>query len=82
MYGACHSGPKIALPNRSTIQVLHRLFAEVMIDAIDLRFGEMTADRGIDRLRRGKVMTERFFQHDARIAVDYTGGRKGCRRWS
>ena len=47
-------------------QVLHRLFAEVMIDAVDLLLGEHLADLRVDQIGRRGVVPERLFQHHAR----------------
>ncbi len=47
-------------------QVLHRLFAEIVVDAIDLPLGEHLADRLVDRARRSKVLAQRLFQHQPR----------------
>ena len=55
-------------------QVLYCFFAQVMVDPVDLVFGEMLADSGIDGLRRGQIMTQRLLQHHARLLVDQAGG--------
>ena len=49
-------------------QVLHRLLAEVVIDAIDLGLGEGAGDLVVQRLRRGQVVAERLLDHQARPA--------------
>ena len=48
-------------------QVLHRLFAEVVIDAVDLLLGEYRADTAVDELGGGPVVAQRLLQHDARL---------------
>ena len=48
-------------------EVLHRLFAEIMIDAIDVLFEENPADRIIDGARRAQILAQRLFDHDARL---------------
>jgi len=47
-------------------QVLHRLLAEIVIDPVDLLLGEDLADFVVDLPRRLQVITERFFEDDAR----------------
>src|SRR5690606_15066065 len=49
-------------------QVLDRLFAEVVVDAIDLIFGEDLADFVVDLDRRLQIVAGRLFDHHARIA--------------
>src|SRR2546429_8711326 len=44
--------------------VLHRLFAEVMIDAVDLLLGEHRVDRLVESLGALQVVPERLFDHD------------------
>src|SRR5262249_56637391 len=41
--------------------VLDGFFAEEMIDAVDLLLGQYLEDLGVERLRRGKVVPEGFF---------------------
>jgi len=48
-------------------QVLHRRFAQVVVDAEHLRLPEDTADRAVDRAVGGEVVAERFFQHHAGV---------------
>src|SRR3546814_6395537 len=45
--------------------VLDRLFAEVVIDAIDLRLGEDAEDHAVEVLRGCEVCAERFLDDDA-----------------
>ena len=47
-------------------QVLDRLLAEIVIDAVDLPLRDHGADDGIDPARRLAVLAERFLEHDAR----------------
>ena len=42
-------------------QVLHRLFAEIVIDAVDLIFLEDLGDAVVDFLRRSEIVAERLF---------------------
>ena len=48
-------------------QVLHRLLAEVVIDAEDRRLGEHLVQRLVERARRGEVAAERLLDRDARL---------------
>lgn len=43
-----------------------RYFAQVVVDAKHVFFAETTVHHRVQRLRRGKVMAERFFEDDAR----------------
>ena len=47
-------------------QVLHRLLAEIVVDAENLLFGENRADRLVHRARGGQVLADRLFDDDAR----------------
>ena len=49
--------------------VLHRLLAQVMIDAEDLFFGEYTVHFIVQRARRGQVMAEWLFDDQAHLAL-------------
>ncbi len=51
-------------------QVLHRLLAEVMVDAVDLVLGETVAHFIIDRAGRLVVVPERLLEHDAAVGGD------------
>jgi hypothetical protein len=62
------------VPEAQHHQVLHGFLAEVVVDAVDLRFGEVLADRLVDLDRRREVGAERLFQHDAGVGVDQAGG--------
>src|SRR4029077_17609525 len=46
-------------------QVLHRLLAAVVIDAVDLPFGENALNLRIHGLRRFEIMSKRLFNDDA-----------------
>ena len=48
-------------------QVLHRLLAEEVIDAVDGVFVEHLVQRAVDRLRARQVPAERLFDDDPRI---------------
>ena len=45
--------------------VLYRLFAEIMIDAINLVFAEHCFDLAVQRLRRIEIIAERFLDDDS-----------------
>ncbi len=45
--------------------VLHRLFAEVVVDAEDLVFAEHLVHLVVQRLGRLQIMTERLLDNDA-----------------
>jgi hypothetical protein len=44
--------------------ILRRLFAEIVIDAIELRFGEALGQSGIQLLGAGQIAAERFLDDD------------------
>ena len=46
-------------------QVLHRLLAEKVIDAVDLLLVEMLVQQAIEHLRRFEVFAKGLFDHDA-----------------
>ena len=46
-------------------EVLHRLFAEVMVDAVDLLLVKVTRYVGVDFAGCGKVCAQWFFEYDA-----------------
>ena len=79
MYGALPQRPEDRVAETQHHQVLHRFLAEIMVDAVDLRFGEMAADRSVDCLRRreswpsGFSSTTRDCRRPARTP-------RGCRR--
>ncbi len=58
--------------------ILHRLLAQVMIDAIDLVFVQHLADFAVERARRIQIVPERLFDHHAAPApvalLGQTGG--------
>jgi hypothetical protein len=47
-------------------QVLHRLLAEIVVDAEDRRLLEGAVQRLVERARRSKVASERLFDHQPR----------------
>jgi hypothetical protein len=75
--GDLHVGDPFAAPQRleqdvaeaQGQQVLHGLFAQVVVDTVDLRFLEHLAHFGVDLLGRGQVAAQRLFQHHARVGV-------------
>ena len=46
-------------------QVLHRLFAQIVVDPVDLRFIEGLSHGGVDFLARRQVVPERLLQNQA-----------------
>ena len=55
-------------------QVLHRLFAEVVVDAVDLAFVQYLPDLDVQRACRLQIAAEGFFDDDpAPLAVVLTG---------
>src|SRR3546814_13141359 len=50
--------------------VLHRLLAEIVVDAEDLVLLEDRADGVVHRLRGPGVLADRLFQHHARLPAD------------
>ena len=62
-------------------QVLHRLFAEVVVDAEDAIFVEDLAHGLVDLDARGVVVTDRLLEHDAAVlAGESRGGEAQARR--
>ena len=55
-------------------EVLHGLFAEVMVDPVDLAFLEVLRHLVVDRLCRGQVVTERLFEDDTGAVVNQVDG--------
>ena len=51
-------------------QVLHRLLAQIVVDAEDLVFAEIVADKVVERAGRIEVAANRLFHNDARIGRD------------
>ncbi len=55
-------------------QVLHRLLAEEMVEPVDLAFPDLGENLRIERLRRGEIGAERFFDRDtAEDAIAFIG---------
>src|SRR5688572_13266285 len=52
--------------------ILHSLFAEIMVNTIDLVFVERLMDLFVQTAGRGKVCAERFFDDDAPPAVIFS----------
>ena len=50
--------------------VLHRLLAQEMIDAVDRRLGKRFVEHRVQRFRRGEVSTERLFHDHAALRGD------------
>ena len=62
-------------------QVLHRLFAEVVVDAEDAVFVEHLAHGLVDLDARGEVLADRLLEHDAAVLAGETrGGEAQARR--
>ena len=53
-------------------QVLDRFFAQIMVDAVNLRFVEMLRQRRVQRPRGFQIVTERLFHNDAAVFVRQT----------
>src|SRR6185312_11532435 len=78
-----HAGNVVAIPDRfqqrigetEIQQVLHRLLAEVVVDAENVVFAEKTVQRAIERARGFQVATERLFDDHAR-ALRAAGSRE------
>ena len=66
-------------------QVLHRLLAEIVVDAKDRRFGKNTVQAGVERLGRCEIATERLLHDDTgspravEIAQTVDDGRERAR---
>src|SRR5579863_4488834 len=58
-------GLKDAIAESKCKDVLHRLFAEVVIDAIDLFFGEYAVQRAVQLSRALEIVPERLLHHDS-----------------
>ncbi len=52
-------------------QVLDGFLAQIMIDAVDLVFAEVPADRDVQFMRAGKVVADRLFDHQPRALADH-----------
>ncbi len=59
-------------------QVLHGLFAQVVVDPVDLRLGEDCRDRLVERAGARQVAPERLFDHDPAPAVARLARHAGC----
>ncbi len=57
-------------------QVLHRLLAQIVVDPVDLVFGEVLRHGRVDRIGRMQVMPERLLQNDADIGMIEPGARE------
>src|ERR1019366_5663069 len=61
-------------------QILHRLFSQVVINAVNLLFVEDAGDNLIQFARTGEAACEGFFQNDARPSLTrHFGFSKTCR---
>ena len=71
----------VAVPNRLENRigkpqhqdVLHRLLAEVVVDAIDLLFVEDAVQRVVELVGTSGIAAERFFDHDPPGAIFFVG---------
>ena len=65
-------------------QVLHRLLAQIVIDAEDLLFLEDRTDQLVDGVGGGAVLPQRLLQHDTRFGRDELGAAQvlagGCKQ--
>ena len=57
-------------------QILHRLFAEIMVDTENALFGEGGGDGIVDRARRRKIGAERLFEANAHLVSSQSRRRK------
>ena len=94
-HGDLHALDVVAVPDRlekrvreaEVQQILHRFFAEIVIDAEDARLGEGLMQRAVEGLCRGEVVAEGFFDDDpcvfraARLRQSGGDGSKQ-RRWN
>ena len=48
-------------------EILQAFFTQVVVDAVDLPFGEVLRDVVVDAAAGGKVSAQRFFQYDAHV---------------
>ncbi|MNH10907.1 hypothetical protein D3C79_703980 [compost metagenome] len=51
--------------------VLHRLFAQVVVDTVDLLFAHDLEQAGVERLGAGQVRAEGFFHHHPAKAIGF-----------
>ena len=88
-----HALDMVAIPQRlehrvreaENEQILNGLFAEVVVDAIDLRLVEVLVDELVQRLGRLQIATERLLDDEARPvfrAVAGAGGAAGRARFA
>ncbi len=54
-------------------QVLHRLLAEIVIDAVNPLLGKSGGNRVVDLAAAGEIGTKRLFQPDADVPLSQTG---------
>ncbi len=74
-HGDLHAVDEIAVPDRleervgkaEIKQVLHRLLAQIVVDAEHRGLGKHFVQRAVERLRRGKVAAEGLFDDDPRV---------------
>ena len=57
-----------ALPKRKRKQVLHRVFAQIVVDAVDLLLTEIAVHEIVQCARACQVASERLFDHQPRPA--------------
>src|SRR5439155_10476108 len=82
--GNLHVVDVVAIPERlkdavakaENEQVLHRIFAEVVVNAVDLIFFKDIVDNLVEFLGGGEVAAKRFFDDDADPRLGITGARK------
>ena len=65
-----HSGSREGVGEAEVEQVLHRLLAQVVVDAEDGLFGELPAQDGVQLPRRAQVAPEGLLHHDPCPAED------------
>ena len=67
MYSRFHIGSRNVLAKRKVQNVLHRLLAEVVIDAENGGFRKYFVQRAIERLRAGEIAAEGLLDDDPGI---------------
>ena len=74
--GAAPQGFEDGVAKAQHHQVLHGFFAQVVVDAEGLAFGEVAAHFVVDFAGRGQVVAQRFFEHDAAAGGNQPGPRQ------
>jgi hypothetical protein len=83
-HGDLHVVHRVAVPERledrigepERQQILHRLFAEIVVDAVDLRFVEVAVQQRVQGPGGVEVVAERFFEDHAHPAAALQQSRR------